>query len=845
MRDSLFGSWMLLVVSVFVVAGLVRVVDTPVGGTFRPASLLDPMNGLFRTARLADRPSTGPLEIPGLSAPVEVVRDDRGVPHIFAASDEDAIRAFGYVVAQDRLFQMDFLRRYTSGRLSEVMGEAALGTDRAMLQSGIEESVRRNLDDAVATGRMTAPLFEWFASGANAYVESLEERDLPFEFRLLDYRPESFEALDPALIGWNLVYDLTYRGERLTDRPEVAERFPPGEFDALFGLVRDRHVPIVPPEDAWWNARPPTPGTPLASGRPLSTAPSGSASGPEDLLGGWGEGFVDGKGSNNWAVGASRSTTGAPILAGDMHLSLTLPSIWYEVHLVTPTMDTYGVTVPGVPLPIEAFNRHIGWAFTNTGSDQIDHLLLDVDSERRAYRFEGEWRPLRYRPVAIGIRGSDTVIDSIAWTHQGPVRFDTEGRAVATRWVGHDTLRTFDALWEMSRATDYESFERALRLWDSPMQNILYAGLDGRIAIRSTGILPIRADGGAPGLRDGTSAGSEWVGRVPFEHLPHAIDPGRGYLTSTNQHPAGPDYPYYVGSYPEAMLRSLRIDALLAGKERHSPDDLARYQSDVVAVHAAWLNGLLADLVGLSPGGIRLRNVLATWDGTTSIDRFEPLAFDLALDALETTVWDEDVFRITGPPAISRTLTLLERDSAHAWFDRPSTTVVETARDVLTLAMDAAADSLTRLVGDAWERARWGDHHVLLLRHITMTPALSALWRGPLPFPGTDGTLSPGRGRRVTFSASWRVVLDFSGERPVGRGMYAGGSSGNPFSRRYDLQVEDFAGFRYRPLHTPTRPDALPDSVRWVTQSFVPSSTLAAVNRRIAARTMRFAPKAE
>lgn len=807
---------------------LIVAVSYPMGGTFRAGPLLDPANGLWRTARLADARADESIELPGLSGPVRVVRDERGVPHIFAPSDEDAVRAFGYVVAQDRLFQMDFLRRYTSGRLSEVMGAAALPTDRAMLQTGIEESVGRNIAAARKDGRRTFDLFSWFAEGVNAYLEDLEERDLPFEFRLLGYRPAPFSVVDPGLIGWNLVYDLTYRGETAFDPSRLAE-LGPGEADLLFGPFRDPYRPIVPAGEGWWLRRAAGAGPEIAgaSGAPDPPGPQRAGSAGTGFPGSWARGFEEGKGSNNWAVGSSRSTTGAPILAGDMHLSLTLPSIWYEVHLVTPDMDVYGVTVPGVPLPIEAFNRDVGWAFTNTGADQVDHLRLEVDGTRTRYLVDGEWRPLRYRRHDLPVRGAPTVTDSIAWSHWGPVSFSDPDGPVAVRWVGHDTLRTFDALWEMVRATDYASFERALRSWDSPMQNILYAGRDGRIAIRSTGYLPIRADGGGPGMRDGTTSRSAWIGRVPFEDLPASIDPARGYLASTNQYPAGPDYPYYVGvpTYAEAGMRSVRIDELLGGRERHAPDDLARYQSDVTAVHATWLNRLLVPVEPVSERARRLKDGLARWDGTMSADRWEPLGFDLLLDAIEDAAWDEPVFATAGEPPFTRLLALLEEDPGFRLFDRTRTPDVETGTDLLGFALARAADSLASIGGEGWETARWGDHHTLLLRHITMTPALQALWRGPFPFPGTNGTLSPGRGRRVTFSASWRVVVDFAGPKPVARGVYAGGASGNPFSRRYDLHVDDFNAFRYRDLRTPESPEALADSLVFRTLTLTPAST--------------------
>lgn len=781
-------------------AGLVVGFTTPLSGGLALADLADPVDGIWALARSAESLPDGTLDLPDLERSVEVAWDERGVPHIFAESNADAIRAFGYVVAHDRLFQMDFLRRVTAGRLAEVLGPDLVDTDRFLRDTGMARAVAENVDAMRAEDRIDLQAATWFSQGVNTYLDQLDDALLPLEFRLLGYRPEAWRPEDAFLVGWNLMFDLTYQREGALNAERLREALPPGAFDQLFREDEPLSVPIIRDEDRHWTPRfaaADMPGSGLAAvpgPAPAETQRDG-VSGIPAL-----EGYLDGKGSNNWAVFGERSATGAPIVAGDMHLGLNLPAIWYEVHLVTPEMDTYGVTVPGVPIPIEAFNKHVGWAFTNTGSDQIDHLRLDLNEEGTHYRYEGDWRALEMVTDTIRVHGAEPIAHTTRWSHWGPL--STAGDAViATKWTGHSRIRTFEAIWRMNHARTYQEFEDALRVWDVPMQNIL-VGTRDTVAIRSTGYLPIRADWSGYGVRDGGSAASEWIGRVPFDELPHAINPDRGFLTSTNQRPAPLDYPHYLGRNWQPVFRSRRINQLLSSRDTHDVGEVGSYQADVHAAQMDLYRPLLADLAGLSPEAAALRDVLVAWDGDTHVDLREPVLFSVWDGLLHRLAWDEEPFRIQRPRR-ARLYELLAQQPNSPWLDVVETDEVEDAAGLLRASLQAAADSMD-LTGPTW-----GEVHGLLVRHITGSAALRPLWRGPLPYPGFSETLSPGAGRRVTHSASWRVVLDFQGPRIVATGIYPGGQSGNPFSDRYDGFLQDFVEFRRYDLHTPEAPDDL------------------------------------
>ncbi|HET6567054.1 MAG TPA: penicillin acylase family protein [Rhodothermales bacterium] len=827
------------VVRILVAAGcaaaFLYVLSHRVGGVPPVGTLLDPVDGLYRTARLATHPLQQSLTIRGLEHPVDVIRDARGVPHIFARSDHDAIMAMGYVVASDRLFQMDFMPRVASGRLSEIMGPQAVETDRYLRQTGMELGARRNLERIETSSPVEKRLLDWYAAGVNAYVEGLEVEDLPFEFRLLGYRPDPFTPLDVLRLLEYMTFDLTY-GSDDAAYAVLRSRLGDEAYRKLYPQHAPLAVPIIPPgtnlsaqhhrklpslerKGRGWFASP-TQESDLSLSKQGNTgvvdSPFAAARAilsdrfdlQKKLLGTLTEGFIPGKGSNNWAVSGKRSATGAPILAGDMHLNLSLPAIWYEVHLVTPTMNTYGVTIPGAPLPVEAYNDYLGWAFTNTGADQIDHYALKLDASGRRYRYEGQWRDLKAVPDTIRVKGADPVVDTLYYAHFGPVLRSDTG-AVAIRWMGHEQNRILIALWGMNHARNHAEFEQAIRNWNAPMQNILYADVAGNIAIRSAGNLPIRRSGTGEGLLDGTTDAGEWVGRIPFEQLPHAFNPESGYLTSTNQEPVGEGYPFYLGYDWRDVFRSMRIDALLSGKPRHTVNDFKRYQSDVHAVQRDLFVPLLSQAGARSPRADTLRAMLTAWDGTTSVDRPEPLVLFEFMHILQPLAWDEPVFQGRLKPSAPVLYRLLRDEPASPWFDVQSTTAREDGPALLKLALERTADSLQALYGWGPTHWRYGDHHKIVFKHITRSEALRPLWRGPMEYPGFESTLSPAGDLMTTHSASWRMVVDFSKRPPVGYGVYPGGESGNPFSRLYDLQIPAYVNFQHYLLLKPRQPDDL------------------------------------
>jgi penicillin amidase len=355
------------------------------------------------------------------------------------------------------------------------------------------------------------------------------------------------------------------------------------------------------------------------------------------------------------------------------------------------------------------------------------------------------------------------------------------------------------------------------------MQNVAYAGRDGHIAIRSTGHLPIRRGGHGRGLLDGTTTDGEWTGRIPFNQLPYSRDPEQGYLFSANQKPTNEAYPYYQNHDWRDGWRSIRIDSLLSGKETHSVNDLKAYLADVDVQQRDAFVPLMQTAGNVSPEARQVREMLIGWDGVASLDRPEPLAMDIFLSELRRLMWDEDAFEGEDLPEDAVLIRLVKTNPQSPWFDIQDTDPTEAASELVRQALVNAADTLYAAHGDDPSEWRWGDHHTVIFRHLTRSEQLKPLWRGPMPYPGFDATVSPARGRQATHSASQRLVIDFSGETTRAYGVVPGGQSGNPLHPSYyDDQLDTYVNFELYPLHLPETPGAIPDSTTTGTLSISP-----------------------
>jgi penicillin amidase len=532
--------------------------------------------------------------------------------------------------------------------------------------------------------------------------------------------------------------------------------------------------------------------------------------------------------SNNWAVSPRRSASGHALLAGDPHLDLTLPSIWYEAHLVVPgTLDVYGVTIPGSGAVIIGFNRDVAWTFTNTGADVLDLYAEQVDDAAHPtrYRLDGAWMPLERRVERyLGPRGETIAADSFLFTHRGPMR-RVGGRWLSMRWTVLEAGTEMTGFYAASHARSAAELEDGFTTWyRAPAQNMLAADRGGHIAIRSSARFPVRpGDGTGAVVRDGATSASDWTGWLTADQIPHAADPAQGYLASANQQPIDPRVAggWWGGSYDP--WRAMRINTLLRADSAVTADAMRRYQTDPGSARADlfvpyFLDAAQRVLARATMDGFAGRlseaaGLLGQWDRRYTRDNRRAVLFEGAMQELVNRTWDELAAPGSSRRAITPSTAVLAEllaDSASVWWDDRSTPRVEHRDDILAASLVASLDAARKKYGDPsgdgwrWDRIRHAN-----VNHVLRLPALSAL---ELPVQGGPGTLAPSSGSG-THSASWRMVVEL-GPAVRAWATYPGGQSGNPISSRYRDRIATWQAGELEPVRLPASPAELDSTQR-------------------------------
>lgn len=778
-------------------------------------SFLDPVRGVWAVARRADQPGELRVSIPTLGDSVQVLMDRRSVPHIFARNVEDAYRVLGYLVARDRLFQMEVQTRATAGRLTELVGNAALELDRTERRLGLEWSAERQWG-AMDPDSRSARLIRAYAEGVNAYQDQMTAADLPLEYRLLNRAPLRWEPQHSIYLfkrmGRMLATDLSdLRQVRIAGLVGVEAA------QALF----PKHSPIQEPVQPTGEGTPrfvsfeiPPPRTPHQT--PV-TNPHLRA-GLDGMLG---SGRTrPARASNSWAVSPSRSASGFAMLAGDLHLDLSLPSIWYEVHVVVPdSLDVYGATFVGVPAVAVGFNRDVAWSFTNGQDDVLDfyrEVFDDADQPTR-YHLDGEMVPLEVRVEEYYGRSGDLLaVDTVRHTHRGPL-LDTEFGPLSMRWAVLDPVDALEPFTRANRARSVaEWMEDAARL-EVPAQNGMVADRAGNIGVQHGGSFPIRPDGSGREIESGMASANDWEGEVPASDWPRSVNPDQGFLVSANQEPVDPrQSDLYLGSEWWEPWRALQINRLLRADSSVSPDEMRRFQIDPWSYRAhlfvpRFLEVAERTLVdkGLDSVLVDVVSRLAEWDRRYTRDNEAAVLFEIAMTRLEDLVWDELVSpgeeRRVATPGES-ILNLLFDQPESPWWDIRATEAVETRDRVVLRSLEEAYREAVERHGDPtrggwrWDRVRRAD-----IPHLTRLPSLSAL---DVAVDGGTATNSP-LGRSTSFGASWRMVVQL-GSRVRAWVAYPGGRSGNPISPWYDNGIPGWAAGELVEVEFPESPDDMP-----------------------------------
>ena len=766
---------------------LVWVLNTKQGSLPPFGKLLSPYRGFWQNGeRPDDFPARQQLAIAGLQQPVTVRYDDRRVPHVFAQNDHDLYLAQGYITARDRLWQMDFVARVAAGRLAEIVGPDRLETDRFFRRMGLGFGAQKSVA-AVLADPVTSVVARAYSDGVNAYINSLTPATYPLEYKLLDYAPEPWEPLKSALILKYMAFDLTGRSDDLR-MSNALRKYGPTVMRNLFPDYPTREDPVIPPGtplDFQPLATPPVPPAFVAAEAPYAPAQEPA----RDL------------GSNNFAVSGARSATGFPMLANDPHLQLNLPSIWYQVQLVAPGVNVYGVSIPGAPLAIIGFNEQAAWGVTNTYADVLDWYQVQFrDARKREYWHAGRWKPVRRVVERIKVRGQPDRLDTVLYTHHGPVVYDRPEKpfvpyvptGYAARWTAHDAANEFKTFYQLNRARTYADYTTALASYGAPAQNFVFADADQDIAIWPNGHLPLKWHEQGKYLLDGRDPAQDWQGWIPAAQNPHVRNPARGFVSSANQSSVRPqDYPYYMNWDYGSSERGRRINQRLGQMPMVTADSLRLLQNDVLGLNAQLMLPRMLALTGAPPATTPEGQALATlraWNYQYTADAVGPSLFELWYDNLVKRLWDDDFpLGPNGPayryPARDRTNNLILKEDSSRWIDDRRTRARETLPLLARQSLRWAVDSLTRKYGAQGPKWRWASQKSTDILHLLKLPGLGVM---DVDCGGGSGIVNATTERT---GPSWRMVVAL-GPQVRAYGVYPGGQSGNPGSPFYTNLLE-------------------------------------------------------
>jgi penicillin amidase len=775
----------------------------------------------------------GEVQVAGLTAPVEVVFDGHGVPHVYASGAEDAWFVAGVLHARERLWQMELYRRAATGRLSEVLGEQTLPIDRRFLTLDLRSAAEQEWRSAPPAVREALTRY---AAGVNAQIAASGGMRRPLELQVLGVTPAEWTPVDSLLVGRLLAWRLAENHQAELVRHALATQFGADEAMRLGGQYPAGAPSVIqgppPAEGLASPGGPPSAEGPAAPGGPTSSegaVASLALEWPKGLE--WLRPTARRGGSNNWVIAGRRTASGRPLLANDPHLQLEFPGIWYEMHLVAAGLDVIGVTVPGTPFVIIGHNARVAWGVTNTGADVQDLFVERVDLERKQVFHQGRWTPIDITRVDIPVRGEDTQSFEIWKTPNGTVFSEVgldwedapawlspaaerrgERRAFALRWeaAGGEMAGAFEAL---NRANGWSEFVTAIERFAAPSQNFVYADIEGNIGYAMSGVLPQRSSGVGTMPHDGATGEGRWVGRVPPSELPRQFNPERGYITSSNNL-VDRNWPGVLTRDWAAPYRALRLQRLMDSAERVDLNSAAEWQNDVTAIAAAdVLMSVDAALALAAKQGdddaADVLQQLRVWDR-----KVDNRAVVTLYELFEAALWRRTFFDEMGEPLFSRfyewagaerpsgLYAILDEPNSR-WFDDIATLGRRETRDHIYVL--AAIDAATQFRSEFDGNAPWAEVHTANFVHPLSRGAAPIRWlfnRGPVPMIGDTFTVNRASYNRLEpFAAweipSWRQLFDV-GQWDDARVVLPAGQSGHPLSPHFFDQNEMWRQGQYR-----------------------------------------------
>lgn len=757
-------------------------------------NFLSPFHGFLQNAESIKPSFSSKITLPELQQPVDVVFDTRLVPHIFAENEADVHMVQGYITAQHRLWQMEFQTHAAAGRISEIIGQKGVKFDKQQRRLGMVWAAEKSLEK-ILKNTISRNALEAYTKGVNAYIESLNYKNLPIEYKLLGYEPETWTNLKSALLLKSMANDLTGY-DRDVELSNAVKLLGKKTCKLLFPDFLDGQDPIIE-KNTDWNF------IPTKVLPPVDTSSKQQALITHDLLE---KPDVD-NGSNNWVVGGEKTASKAPILCNDPHLSLSLPSIWYEVQLVTPDMNVYGVSLPGAPSVIIGFNEKVSWGVTNASRDVKDwYAVVFKDTDRTSYKYNNTWAKTSQRVEVIKIKNQENpIVDTVLYTHLGPIVYENDTTKdrnnMALRWQAHDASNELLTFCNLNKAKNYADYLTALQSYECPAQNFVFADKGGTIAIWQQGKFPLKWKEQGKYVLEANNPSHEWQGYIPSEHNPHSVDPIRGFVSSTNQHPTDNKYPYYYSGNFE-YYRNRRLNQQLTTLQDITVEDMKGLQLDNYNLKAAevmpTLLTYLAD-IRLNPQEKSAFNKLKKWNFYNNPETPEATMFDIFWDRIRTNIWDEianlEIEKEVSLPYPNSYVTtdLLTTQPDHKLMDIQKTESQETAADIIAMSFKEMVMTIQELKvsqPDIDNITSWANYKDSEIRHLARLAPFSLK------------NLNVGGGRNILnamkkrHGPSWRMIVSLE-DSTKAWGIYPGGQSGNPGSPYYSNFVDKWATGEY------------------------------------------------
>ena len=768
------------------------------------------------------------ITLEGLREGVTVYRDQHAIPHIYAKNEHDLYMAVGYVMAQDRLWQMDLLRRVTMGRLSEIFGEDMVGADQLLRALRIPEKSERVLarTDPAARNAMVA-----FSLGVNQFIEK-NRKKLPPEFTILGYKPEPWLPIHSANLVGYMAWDLSGSWNTEIVLHKLREVLDDEKFRQLLPNPAHHQTFVYPAYDAATSGLLTAPLCPPDAGMPVATADQPATAGRDAFSGSHETPISDQmfalldhanalremglevfSGSNSWVVSGNRTRSGKPLFANDMHLGFMAPGIWMQMQqVVEGQFRVSGVALPGQPMIIVGHNDHIAWGMTNLYVDEMDFYLETTAADKQdQYLFNGVWTDMEVRREQIAVKGADTAERINRFTHRGPVISSfrsVEGQAISMRWTGNEYSDEIRSIYLLNRASNWDEFRDALTTFIAISQNITYADVHGHIGMQTAGGVPIRKEGNGMMVAPGHTDQYDWLGLVPFEELPYEFNPEQGMVSAANNRTIGDTYPHLIGHWFDTPNRINRIREMLADIKKPDHYDFKRMMTDVHSPLARRATGDIVEIVDgagdLTENEQAAAERLRNWDYTYTTESVAASIFERFYLAFIRHVMADE----TGDALFRELSSILIRNMFdHVWSDRESSWVnnintpqMETFEEVVTQSFTESVQWLEENLGSRADDWHWGRLHQLTIKHtmgsVDMLDRVFGLNKGPYPIGGSFHTVGNNsysfhQPFDVVHGASQRHIFNLA-DWSDNHVRIPTGTSGIPASNYYLDQTEAF-----------------------------------------------------